>query len=266
MRISKGSYEYRRAAIAEGDENAGVRPVAAKASSKARGYRYATHGPRALDEPIAVSEKVVRRIMSEEGRRAIYLKKTKRYGSYGGEITEAPDNPVARNFHADAPNAPWSSDITEFATPSGRCHLSRIVDCFDGKLVSWGISTSPNVELANGSLGLACGKLSPDEHPIIHTDRDCRYRWPGWISICGANGLIKSMSKKACSPDNSAMEGFFGRVKNEFFFHRDWKSVTMGEFVSMLSAYPMFYNGRRIKESLGWLSPSDYRRSLGPAA
>lgn len=40
----------------------------------------------------------------------------------------------------------------------------------------------------------------------------------------------------------------------------------MEEFVSMLSAYLMFYNERRIKESLGWLSPSDYRRSLGLAA
>ena len=29
------------------------------------------------------------------------------------------------------------------------------------------------------------------------------------------------MSKKGCSPDNSAMEGFFGRLKNEFFHHRD---------------------------------------------
>ncbi len=26
------------------------------------------------------------------------------------------------------------------------------------------------------------------------------------------------MSKKGCSPDNSAMEGFFGRLKVEFFY------------------------------------------------
>ena len=30
------------------------------------------------------------------------------------------------------------------------------------------------------------------------------------------------MSKKGCSPDNSACEGFFGRLKNEFFYYRDW--------------------------------------------
>ena len=73
------------------------------------------------------------------------------------------------------------------------------------------------------------------------------------------------MSKKACSPDNSAIEGFFGRLKNEFFFHRDWKGFGMDGFMSMLGEYLVFYNEGRIKESLGWLSPSDYRRSLGPA-
>ena len=269
LRISKSSYEYQRSAIAKGDKYASIRPLvvdAFEASNKTRGYRYVTHELRTLDEPVVVSEKVVRRIMTEEGCRVIYLKKAKHYSSYKGEITEAPENLVGRNFHADAPNELWLSDITELAIPAGKCYLSPVLDCFDGKLVSWAISTSPNAELANGSLGLACGRLSPGEHPIIHTDRGCHYRWPGWISICEANGLIRSMSKKACSPDNSAMEGFFGRLKNEYFFHRDWKGVTIDEFVIMLNAYLVFYNEGRIKESLGWMSPTDYRKSLGLAA
>lgn len=269
LRISKSSYEYQRKAIAKGDKYASIRSLvveAFEASNKTRGYRYITRELRGLDEPIVVSEKVVRRIMSEEGCRVIYLKKTKHYSSYKGEITKAPDNLVARDFHADAPNELWLSDITEFGIPAGKCYLSPILDCFDGKLVSWAISTSPNAELANGSLELACERMLPDEHPVIHTDRGCHYRWPGWISICEANGLIRSMSKKACSPDNSAMEGFFGRLKNEFFFHRDWRDVSMEEFITMLNAYLVFYNEGRIKESLGWMSPSDYRRSLGLAA
>ena len=182
LRISKSSYEHQRAAIAEGDEYAGIGPLVAEAfgaSGETRGYRYITHELRGLDEPIVVSEKVVRRIMSEGGSRVIYLKRGKHYSSYKGEITEAPDNLAARNFHADAPNGLRLSDITEFAIPAGKRYPSPILDCFDGKLVSWAISTSPNAELANGSLELACGKLSPDEHPIIRTDRGCHYRWPG---------------------------------------------------------------------------------------
>lgn len=45
---------------------------------------------------------------------------------------------------------------------------------------------------------------------------------------------MRSMSKKGCSPDSPACEGFFGRLKNEFFYDRDWKDVTIDEFVDLL--------------------------------
>ena len=74
------------------------------------------------------------------------------------------------------------------------------------------------------------------------------------------------MSKKGCSPDNSACEGFFGRLKNEFFYFRNWQGVTMEGFAGMLNDYLEFYNAGRIKQSLGWMSPNEYRRSKGLAA
>ena len=46
-----------------------------------------------------------------------------------------------------------------------------------------------------------------------NSDRGCHYRWPGWIERMDNAGFIRSMSKKGCSPDNSAYEGFFGRLK-----------------------------------------------------
>ena len=38
------------------------------------------------------------------------------------------------------------------------------------------------------------------------------------------------MSAKGCSPDNAAAEGFFGRLKNELFYGRDWRGVGYEEF------------------------------------
>ena len=99
----------------------------------------------------------------------------------------------------------------------------------------------------------------------IHSDRGGHYRWPEWIGICEENGLVRSMSAKGCSPDNSACEGFFGRLKNEFFHYRDWEGVTAEEFMGRLEAYLVYYREERIKKSLGWLSPMEYRRKLGYA-
>lgn len=168
-----------------------------------------------------MSEKVVRRIMREEGLTVSYAKKKARYSSYKGEISDAPENLVNRDFRATAPNELWLTDITEFGLPDGKVHLPPILDCFDGGLPAWSIGTSPNAELANSSLEAACGTLSKGQRPVAHSDRGCHYRWPGWIAICEKNHLTRSMSRKGCSPDNSAMEGFFGRLKNEFFHHRD---------------------------------------------
>lgn len=44
-------------------------------------------------------------------------------------------------------------------------------------------------------------------------------------------GYTRSMSKKGCSPDNSACEGFFGRMKNEMFYGRNFVGVTIETFV-----------------------------------
>jgi transposase InsO family protein len=73
------------------------------------------------------------------------------------------------------------------------------------------------------------------------------------------------MSKKGCSPDNAACEGFFGRLKNELFYGRSWAGVSIEEFMDRLHGYLHWYNEKRIKISLGGRSPMEYRQSLGYA-
>jgi transposase InsO family protein len=78
--------------------------------------------------------------------------------------------------------------------------------------------------------------------------------------------LIRSMSRKGCSPDNAACEGFFGRLKTELFYPRDWQAITVDQFIEVVDSYIRWYNAKRIKVSLGSLSPVEYRQSPGIAA
>ena len=210
---------------------------------------------------IVVSEKVVRRIMKEEGLR-VRMKRVRKYNSYKGEFSTPVPNLLKRDFSADKPAMKWLTDITEFALPDGKVYLSPIIDCFDGMVISWQIGTSPSAELANTMLDNAIETLKDGEHPIIHSDRGFHYQWPGWIMRTENAGLIRSMSKKGCSPDNSACEGFFGRLKNEMFYGRFWNDVTVNEFIVILNNYIRWYNEKRIKMSLGGRSPLQYRRDL----
>ena len=180
-------------------------------------------------------------------------------------LIDALRNKYKLNGEYPKPNEKWLTDITEFHIPAGKIYLSPIIDCFDGMVVSWTIGTSPNSELANTMLQKAIEQLDPSEHPLVHSDRGCHYRWPEWINLMDNAGLTRSMSKKGCSPDNSACEGFFGRLKNEMFYGRDWNHASIDSFIHKLDEYIHWYNETRIKISLGGMSPFQYRRSLGIA-
>ena len=71
------------------------------------------------------------------------------------------------------------------------------------------------------------------------------------------------MSRKGCSSDNAACEGFFGRLKTELFYPRSWQDITIDQFIQIVDSEILWYNEKRIKISLGSLSPIKYRISLG---
>ncbi|CDD86668.1 integrase catalytic region [Collinsella sp. CAG:289] len=275
--MAKSSYEYARSAQARGEteEHAAARKAvieAFEASGGTYGYRRIYARVNAdVEDGEAIGEWTVRSIMEEENLVARAAKKKRRYSSYEGEISEAPPNLLRddrgkHHFRANKPNELWITDVTEFRIPAGKVYLSPIVDCFDGMPLSWSISTSPDAEMANSSLLGACEWLGEGDHPKIHSDRGCHYRWPEWIRICDENGLVRSMSRKGCSPDNARCEGYFGRLKIEFFHGCDWAGVTIEEFMGMLDAYLRWYRDVRIKGDLDYRSPMQYRRDLGLAA
>jgi putative transposase len=265
--MPRSSYFYHRARRDLADKHAEVRCVMTDIFER----NYRCYGYRRMQASLAkasvnISEKVVRRLMKQQSLVPI-VPRRRRYGSYMGEISPAPDNLLNRDFNASAPNEKWLTDITEFQIPAGKVYLSPMIDCFDGMAVSWSISTRPDAELVNTMLDAAIQTVTVgSDRPVVHSDRGGHYRWPGWLSRIAEAQLVRSMSRKACSPDNAACEGFFGRLKNEFFYSRDWLVTTIEEFVAALDTYIRWYNEARVKISLGSCSPVEYRRKLGIAA
>ena len=264
--LPRSSYFYHRARLQVADKYVEARQVMADIFER----NYRCYGYRRMQASLArqclrLSEKVIQRLMKQESL-VVARPKRRRYGSYLGEISPAPDNLIERDFTAAAPNEKWLTDISEFQIPAGKVYLSPMIDCFDGQVVSWSIGTRPDAELVNTMLDAAIETVaSSDNKPVVHTDRGAHYRWPGWLSRIADAKLTRSMSRKGCSPDNAACEGFFGRLKNELFYPRNWQFTTIEQFTQELDAYIRWYNERRIKMSLGALSPVEYRRSLGLA-
>ena len=266
LKLPKSSYDYQETALKKQGKYSSIRKRAPALSHENNGrYGYRRIHALASRGGTAISGKAVRRTMAEEGL-AARVKGRRNYNPYQGETSPSVPNMINRDFHAEKPDGKWLTDITEFATPAGKVYLSPIVGCFDGMLPYWTASTAPDAGLVNGMLDGAISQLGVAEHPVVHSGRGCHYRWPGWTSRMGKAGLGRSMPQKGCPPDNSACGGLFGRLKNGMFYNRDWRGVSIQGFIDIRNEYLIWYNEKRIKVSLGNMSPLEYRKSLGLAA
>ncbi len=230
--MARSSCEYARSAQAKGETEGHA--AARKAVIEASGASGGTCGCRRIyaqasadaEDGAAIGGRTVRSIM-EEDLVARAARKKRRYSSCEGEISEAPANLLRdgrgrHRFRPDRPNELWIADVAEFRIPAGKAYLPPIADCSGGMPPGWPVSTSPDAGMASPSLPSACRWLDEGDHPRIRPDRGCHYRWPGRMRICDESGLARSMPGKGCSPDSARCEGFFGRLKTEFFHGCDW--------------------------------------------
>ncbi len=74
------------------------------------------------------------------------------------------------------------------------------------------------------------------------------------------------MSAEGVQPGQRGLRGLLRPAEERVFHRRDWRGVTPGEFEEGLGEYLEYYCEGRLKKSLGWMSPNEYRRSLGYAA
>ena len=263
LNLSKSSYHYQIKAIRKPSKYNEIQTLIKQYFNDNRSiYGYRRIKILLEKDGVILSEKVIRRLMKEMDCIPLYTKKRKKYSSYQGEITPAPDNILQRDFSASKPNQKWITDITEFPLSYEKVYLSTIVDCFDGKIIAWHCDTTPNADLANKSLLKACASLEDNDNVIIHSDRGGHYRWTEWIRITEINKLTRSMSKKGCTGDNAACEGVFGRIKNECFYGIDFKQLSSIEFMAYLNEYLNWFNEFRIKTKFR-CSINQNRKNLG---
>ena len=200
LSMSKSSYYYVEQTNKKEDKYKTVRTLLKEIFSK----NYKCYGYRRLHTALKkmghfLSEKVIRRLMKEEKIKVIKCRK-KRYSSYLGELSPAVENIVNRDFSASSPNEKWLTDISEFATSKGKIYLSVIRDCYNDEIISYKIGNKPTAALANDILSEAIKSLGDSGlKPIIHSDRGCHYRWPGWIQITEDNGLYVQCPKRGAA-------------------------------------------------------------------
>ncbi len=82
-----------------------------------------------------------------------------RYRSYKVEVGRIAPNILGRDFVSDAPNRKWATDVTQINIGAEKLYLSPIVDMYNGEVIAYNISKSPNLEQVYDMLDKAFAKF-----------------------------------------------------------------------------------------------------------
>lgn len=209
-----------------------------------------------------VNHKKVQRIMKELGLKC--LVRMKKYKSYKGTVGEIASNILDRSFTAEAPNEKWTTDMTEFKLFGEKLYLSPVLDLFNSEIITYTIGSRPTFSLVSDMLDKALERLPEDHQLLMHSDQGWHYQMKQYRHTPQSRGIVQSMSRKGNCYDNSVMENFFGIMKSEFLYLKEFESVE--QFKIELEKYITYYNTKRIKAKLKGMSPIQYRTHAQLAA
>ncbi|EPF1209421.1 IS3-like element IS1397 family transposase, partial [Escherichia coli] len=206
------------------DKYADVKQLIASIFHEHRGcYGYRRIHCELQKRGLKFSGKTVRKLMQQLGLKSpVRLKK---YRSYRGNMGLAAENILQRQFKAEAPCEKWVTDITEFRAGGQKLYLSPILDLFNGEIVAWETACRPTEELVKRMLNKGLESLAEGEKPLLHSDQGWHYRIKSYQSALADRGLVQSMSRKGNCLDNAVMENFFGHLKEEMYYRRDYRNV-----------------------------------------
>ncbi len=203
-----------------------------------------------------INHKTVLKLMKVLNLRGKQSKNGK-YHSYKGEVGKVAENLLHRDFHASKPFEKLTTDVTEFKIGDEKVYLSPVLDMFNREIISYSISTRPNLQQIRDMLNGLFKKLPKDARPLFHSDQGWQYQHAEYQRLLAEHNITQSMSRKGNCMDNGIMENFFGRLKVEMYYGEKFESPR--GFIEKLEEYIHYYNNERISLKLNGMSPVQYR-------
>lgn len=138
-------------------------------------------------------------------------------------------------------------------------YLAAHKDLFNGEIVGYALDKRMTSALVMKSLFRAVAKKHPPAGLIHHSDRGSQYCSNKYWNLMRQFKMTASMSRKGNCYDNAPIESFWGTLKNELVYHRDY--LTRQEAIKDITEYiEIFYNRQRRQKRLGYLSPAAYEK------
>ncbi len=217
------------------------------------GYRRITMELR--NRGYLLNHKTVLKLMNQLGLKC--LVRMKKYRSYRGNVGTVAPNILERDFKASKPNEKWVTDVTEFHLHGEKLYLSPILDLYNGEIIAYHLEKRPVYQLVSKMLDKALERIHDGDSPILHSDQGWHYQMKKYNHTLKENNIVQSMSRKGNCLDNAVIESFFGLLKSELLYLKEFESID--HLKQELEQYIDYYNHKRIKAKLKGMSPVQYR-------
>jgi putative transposase len=236
-----------------------------KENNENYGYRRITAELRRRD--YLINEKKVRRIMKKLDLVCkSFTRKSRRYNSYRGTVGKVAKNKINRRFKTNISHQKMTTDTTEFKyyiiennrTTIKKLYLDPFLDMYNGEVLSYSVSERPNAKAINNALKKAI-QVTNDclYRRTFHSDQGWAYQMKKYQNTLEKERIFQSMSRKGTCLDNSPIENFFGVMKQEMYYGKTYRSFE--ELKLRKDEYIYYYNNKRIKSKLGYMSPVQFR-------
>jgi putative transposase len=215
---------------------------------------------RALNrQGVACGKHRVARLRREAGIEAKRKRRFRVLTEHQQRPAPAPDL-LNRQFRIQAPDRAWVGDMTFVRTRQGWLHLAVLLDLFSRRIVGWAMDNQPGQTLTQTALTMALVQREPAVGLIHHTDRGSPYGARGYGEQLRARGIRPSMSGRKSAYDNAVAESFFSSLKNELIHHCDFATREHAR-MAIFEYIELFYNRKRIHQSLGYRTPEEVERA-----
>lgn len=274
MEFPKATYMYWQKRFDRENKDLGLEEKILEIRKEHKDFGYRRVYGKLKEQGVQVNKKRVQRIMKKLGLQVTsFTRKSRKYSSYKGKIGKIAPNRINHRFDSNIPHQKITTDTSEFkyyeVDKNGRMvikklYLDPFMDLYNREILSYGISPRPSAETIMNALGAAIEITNDCEYRrTFHSDQGWAYQMNAYSRTLKENKIFQSMSRKGNCHDNSVMENFFGIMKQEMYYGVVYYSYE--ELEDAIRKYITYYNEKRIKEKLGWLSPVQYRLSLTAA-
>ena len=168
---------------------------------------------------LIVSRKLVARVMTEAGLHGLPLRKNRKR-NVGAEATCS--DLVQRDFHRDAPNRLWMTDITEHPTREGKLYCCVVLDAHSRRVVGWSIDSTSTVALVANALGMAINNRQPASGAVVHSDHGSQ----GGLNRSSQHLDHGGVAWERCGSDSVRSSYIAARFRRRG--ERRWRGVKIG--------------------------------------